>query len=437
MMHAINAVTQVQYFLQPASSLPPACLQPASSLPPGCLQPVSSLPPACLQPASPYGFYFHTVGETVAASLSNFETNNAGREPDSVFKFVYCKLASADAMHWQLYWERRVRQAGLDPEEIRQRLVSLRPSVTQGERWHCLRMHLKALPTARRLRSLSGVDEMQSCLLCGQGSDCQLHIFGPCEVARGLMFCLQDGVEDFTSLTYEQHCLSTRSVSCSAESMLKLNDVILNLRRLSQQHSFHDRNDIVQHGVRLFRFPGLRGGAAGVADRSRRRFAQPNLREGYALYRVHATSARTGPAPTRTGWGAVSFGVVTARRQAVPVVSCWDYAGEGSQSNACSYKSVMAALEHAVEHGHANVCIQSGNTLVVKQATSKWACRAPGLQGLLARLWELERILESRGGHVIIEHIAKHWNGTAVSFANRAITQRRSCRWVSAGSVDL
>ncbi len=34
--------------LQPASSLPPACLQPASSLPPACLQqPASSLPPIC------------------------------------------------------------------------------------------------------------------------------------------------------------------------------------------------------------------------------------------------------------------------------------------------------------------------------------------------------------------------------------------------------
>ncbi len=387
--------------------------------------------------ATAFGFYLNTVGETVAKTVAVFQERNAGRFPDSIFKLVYQNLVRADFQHWTLFWERRIAQCGFNAADIRQRMSCLRAGVSQAARWTCLRMHLNALPTARRLRFVTGVEGSQACLLCRQGEDSQQHLFGGCPAVQELKRRLSDDERNFLTLTYQQHCLSAACSTCSSEMILRLNDQVVHLRRLSRGHAFHSMGDLVRHGEVLFNSPGLRGCASDAARSRRQRRANPSLRNGYALYRAENLTSRTGALVTKNGWGVLAYGILGDQRQGIRALRCCGCPGAHVGNNECAYHAVLVALEHAAEQGCANVCIQTGSTIVAKHVNSNWACRASHLKPLLSRAWSLSRSIEARGGRVIVEHVAKCFNKTAATLAARAAASHTTLPWGPAGEMDL
>ena len=206
--------------------------------------------------ATAYGFYFHSVGETVSSTLAEVEALSGDNPEDRVFRIVYWKLVKADSRHWLAYWQRRVQQRGMDADVVKQCLWSIPAEVTQSERWQCLRMHLNAIPTDRRLRFVDGVDGHQPCYLCNAGEDSQEHIFGQCAVVRNLKEALSQHSHGLLGLSYQQHVLT--SAGDSTAQILRFNDVVPSLRRLAKTCTFQSIQDLVQHGVVLFRCPGLR-----------------------------------------------------------------------------------------------------------------------------------------------------------------------------------
>ena len=389
--------------------------------------------------ATAYGFYKHTVGETVAATLNDVEAINGGHLPGGVFSIVYKKLLIADRRHWQSYWERRVQQRGLDSDVVRRSLARFGSQVSQAERWSCLRLHLNAVPTDDRLRFLGHVDGDHACYFCGGGRDSPDHWFDECPVVRRFKEKLADHGEDLLAWNYRHHCLEITSANTALPSLVRFNDVVLALRRLSKSYSFGGVENMINHALLLYRCPGLRGGAS-TSEKMRhrsRRLTQPSVRAGYVLYRVDGFSSVQNGLTKQAGCGMVRVEPVGGRTNGQPTIQVWTYLGVGVTNNQAGYQAVLAALEHATGAGTENVCIQTGNTLVSKQATCAWSCRSRELQPLLSALWGHVRALEGQDRHIIIEHVHKQHNKRAAALARHAARTCSSTPWMQGLPADF
>ncbi len=381
--------------------------------------------------ASAFGFYYNTVGETVAATLANAEAAQWSNAHNGHFKIIYRSLIRADARHWEGYWERRLRQRGLNPEAVKKSLRAVTAQVSQGERWQCLRMHLNAVPTNRRLRFVNGVDGDHACYLCGAGLDSQLHIFESCTAVRALKEKLAEDGVDMGQISYRQHCLDAGVDTAQVGLIMKLNEVALTLRRLACSHAFHSIDDLVRHGLLLFRFQSLRSGGHAPAGQRRQRGAPPRplVRPDFSLYRAEGISSTHGGQGRRCGWGVVAFGHATNLRDPTPTERAWHYEGIRATTNTTAFAAVVAAFEHAISRNILNVCVQTGSLLAARQANSQWACKAEHLQAPLLTIMRQVRTIEERGGKAIIEHVHRRYNTEATELARRAITLRTSRAW--------
>ena len=387
--------------------------------------------------ATAYGFYRHTVGETVASTLYEVESVNAGRLPDGIFKTVYRKLADADRSHWIRYWERRVQQRGLDASVIRRSLSALSSGVSQGERWSCLRLHLNAVPTDSRLRFMEGVDGQHVCYLCQGGVDSQEHIFGECPTVGCLKDKLAEDGVDMRTLTYRQHCLDATPGSLQAPEVVRFNDVVLTLRRLCRSHSFGNLDTLVSHGLCLYRSPGLRGGAPARRRRRQDIVQRPRVRANYRIYRAEGLCKSQDRSRKHASRAVMCVEPMGGSVRSLPTIRSWRYLGNGVTSNQAGYHAVLAALEHAVGTGGANVCIQTANPLVVNHANCVWACRSGCLQLLLSAMWSRMRALERDGRHVIIEYVHRRYIGDTAAMAQHALRTRSSALWFHGRAADL
>ena len=129
-----------------------------------------------------------------------------------------------------------------------------------------------------------------------------------------------------------------------------------------------------------------------------------------------------------SGWGAACFGLQGPGPTSV-VYESYGFLGEGISNNIAEYQGLLAAVRHAAHRRHLRVCVQTDSKLVANQVSCLWACRKDELRHWLERVWHAMRLVESRGGEVLVEHIYREYNKEADALANRAVDERRSMEW--------
>ena len=88
-------------------------------------------------------------------------------------------------------------------------------------------------------------------------------------------------------------------------------------------------------------------------------------------------------------------------------------------NNVAEYSGLIAALQWAIEHGHAQVRVRMDSELVIKQMRGEYKVKHPGLQPL----YEEARALVKQIGRVTFEHVRRELNKDADRLANEAMDE--------------
>jgi ribonuclease HI len=88
-------------------------------------------------------------------------------------------------------------------------------------------------------------------------------------------------------------------------------------------------------------------------------------------------------------------------------------------NNVAEYRGLLAALQHAVDHGFQELHVFSDSELLVKQMRGEYRVKNPGLQTLHGQA----RLLAARLGRVRFTHVRREANTEADGLANLAMDQ--------------
>lgn len=88
-------------------------------------------------------------------------------------------------------------------------------------------------------------------------------------------------------------------------------------------------------------------------------------------------------------------------------------------NNVAEYSGLIAALQWAIEHGHAQVRVRMDSELVIKQMRGEYKVKNAGLQPLHAEA----RQLSTRLDRVVFEHVRREQNKVADALSNDAMDQ--------------
>ena len=86
-------------------------------------------------------------------------------------------------------------------------------------------------------------------------------------------------------------------------------------------------------------------------------------------------------------------------------------------NNVAEYRALLAALEWAKRHGHAQLHVRSDSLLLVQQMLGNYKVKHAGLQPLHARA----RVIAHEIGAVTFEHVGRAKNAHADRLANTAM----------------
>ena len=314
--------------------------------------------------ATAYGFFLHTTGRTVHATLDGHRGSTTAEGPPPVFKIVYKKLLEADYGNWRSYWSRRLCHRGLDAESIEASIRSLPAATSQADRWNLMKLHMNAHATSARLRFIRDGLAVDVCPLCEREQDSVDHIFGRCGVVMRAKAVLVShvGSADLSALTVPRHNLQGIPNGQQAQCILRLDSAILSARWLCRSRQFASEADAVAHICDLFDAPGLSGSVPAKNRQQRRqeRRKPPIERPGFALYRTDGAARGQGGrrrGPARSGWGAVCLGQQPADE--ADRLEAWGYLGEDVSNNIAEYTALFQASVHAESCGHGRVCMQT------------------------------------------------------------------------------
>ena len=88
-------------------------------------------------------------------------------------------------------------------------------------------------------------------------------------------------------------------------------------------------------------------------------------------------------------------------------------------NNVAEYRALLAALEWAKRHGHAQLHVRSDSLLLVQQMLGNYKVKNAGLQPLHAKA----RMLAREIGRVTFEHVGRSLNAHADRLANTAMDE--------------
>jgi probable phosphoglycerate mutase len=86
-------------------------------------------------------------------------------------------------------------------------------------------------------------------------------------------------------------------------------------------------------------------------------------------------------------------------------------------NNVAEYRALIAALQHAIDHGYGELRVRSDSELLVRQMTGRYKVKHPGLQPLHLQATRLARAV----GRVSFEHVRRELNAHADRLANVAM----------------
>ena len=91
-------------------------------------------------------------------------------------------------------------------------------------------------------------------------------------------------------------------------------------------------------------------------------------------------------------------------------------------NNVAEYRALLAALEWAKRHDHAQLHVRSDSLLLVQQMLGNYKVKNAGLQPLHAKA----RVLTIEIGRVTFEHVGRALNAHADRLANTAMDEENS-----------
>ena len=122
--------------------------------------------------------------------------------------------------------------------------------------------------------------------------------------------------------------------------------------------------------------------------------------------------ARGNPGPS-------GFGVVVEDQRGVRIAGFGRYLGHHT-NNFAEYSGLIAALNYALEHGHAALRVVSDSELMVRQMNGVYKVRSPELRPLYEEAKRLTRRLH----WFRIEHVRREHNSEADRLANEAMDRK-------------
>ena len=119
--------------------------------------------------------------------------------------------------------------------------------------------------------------------------------------------------------------------------------------------------------------------------------------------------------------GPAGFGVRVEQEDGTLIEEFAESIGTAT-NNVAEYSALLAALEWAQRHGHAQLHVRSDSLLLVQQMLGNYKVKNAGLQPLHARA----RVMAREIGKVTFEHVGRAKNTHADRLANSAMDSARS-----------
>ncbi len=114
--------------------------------------------------------------------------------------------------------------------------------------------------------------------------------------------------------------------------------------------------------------------------------------------------------------GPAAYGVVLTTPQGEPLAAFSKFIGR-TTNNVAEYRALIAALEHALKHGHLRLRVISDSELLTRQIEGRYKVKSADLKPLHERALALIGRFETFG----IVHLPREQNREADRLANRAL----------------
>ncbi len=131
--------------------------------------------------------------------------------------------------------------------------------------------------------------------------------------------------------------------------------------------------------------------------------------------------------------GPAGFGVQVTGADGAVLAELSEFLGFRT-NNYAEYAGLLASLQYALDHGHADLRVVSDSELMVKQIQGKYKVNSPDLKPL----WQEAKIRIARLGRFEITHALRHKNKDADRLANEAMDRgmRRGERTSALAAVE-
>ena len=116
--------------------------------------------------------------------------------------------------------------------------------------------------------------------------------------------------------------------------------------------------------------------------------------------------------------GPAGYGAVIADERGEVLAELYEGIGV-STNNIAEYRGLLAALQWALDHGHASLHVRSDSLLVVQQMLGNYKVKHEGL----IPLYRQARHLVAKIGRVTFEHVRREQNKEADRLSNLGMDQ--------------
>jgi ribonuclease HI len=116
--------------------------------------------------------------------------------------------------------------------------------------------------------------------------------------------------------------------------------------------------------------------------------------------------------------GPAGFGVQIVSDSGEVIAEIKGALGE-TTNNVAEYRGLLAALDHALQHGHRTLRIRSDSQLLIRQMRGEYLVKHPGLQPLYQQACRMAAQLD----RVVFEHVRREQNKEADRLANEAMDE--------------
>jgi len=346
-------------------------------------------------------------------------------------KVLYAALVEAEEQVWLRYLKHRVEKRGWDGVMFSQGLSSIPPDLTQGQRWHLLKLHLNGHLTYSHLHTAIPlkVPVVEPCPLCGSTPDRIEHYFS-CPVVLEAQNTTAAAVPNQVSQPWQlgDVFFQGNPQPLHLHFLLAVFASAWFVRGGCIRGPRPTQDRLVCMVVRGIQFPWLHSGLTLSRKERRKEKIKPPLLhpQHVARYRWDGAFGANEDGQMVGGWGAAFWdndampdGETPDSPDAVASGVCPD----PSTNNIAEFFSLRACLQRAVKDPRSRLVFEGDSMLVVNLMEGVWACHRGHLRGLFQNCRDLSDLLEDLGCEVIIRHIYREFNTVADALSKTGLDQ--------------